>query len=64
MVSEGSDLKEKLRRRESAVQRQEEENRMENAKYNKVYKKIREEGKMPEYLKQVNFSRIGKGKEE
>lgn len=53
MVSEGRDLKEKLRRKESAVQRQEEKNRIENAKYNKVYKKIREEGKMPEYLKQV-----------
>lgn len=58
MAREERDLNMELRKRERDVQRQEDENRIENSRYNKVYKEIYKVDKMSEYLEQAKLKKM------
>jgi len=63
-IREGEkNLEIELINREKDVQRQWEDNKIAKARYNKKYKEIRLEGKVPRYLKKENIEDLNKGDE-
>jgi len=61
MSREERNIKEELRERERDVQRQMEDYRVEEARYNKSYKSVRIVGKAPEYLEIDRLRKIENG---
>jgi len=61
MPREERNIIEELRERERDVQRQMEDYRVDEAKYNKYYKSVRSVGKVPEYLEIGRLRKIENG---
>lgn len=59
--NERDNLETELINREKDIQRQWQEGRISNARYNMKYKEIEVEGRGPRYLRSENLNKIGKG---